>query len=88
MSQNKVKEIVLLPPIEVPIDEEILEEFEESGMSPLEALKKTKGDKKTDKPIISIDQQLNENLKLPSEEKKNKKKNDSTDSDTQITLDF
>ena len=52
MSQNKVKEIVLLPPIEVPIDEEILEEFEESGMSPLEALKKTKGDKKTDKPII------------------------------------
>ena len=51
----------------------MLEEFEESGMSPLEALKKSGDEKKPEKPIISIDQQLNKNIKLPSEEKKKKK---------------
>jgi topoisomerase-4 subunit A len=72
LSGEKIKEMILLPPEEVPIDEEILEEFEETGMSPLEALKKSTETKKVEKPIISIDQELNMSIKLPSEEKKNK----------------
>ncbi len=84
VSAEKIKEIMLMPPEEIPLEEEVLEEFEESGLSPLEALKKSTDDKK--KPIISIDQQLNENIKLPSEDKK--KKNDSGNADSQITLDF
>jgi topoisomerase-4 subunit A len=87
LSYSKVKEINLLPPVEVEIEEEVLDEFEESGMSPLEALKKnSSAEKKPEKPIISIDQQLNEEIKLPSEEKKKKKGGD--DSEQQITLEF
>ena len=64
-----------------------LEEFEESGMSPLEALKKsTAPEKPKEKNIISIDQKINADLKLPSEEKKKKKKTD--DDDAQGTLDL
>jgi topoisomerase-4 subunit A len=89
LSYSKVKEINLLPPEEVPIEEDVLEEFEESGLSPLEALKKnTIEEKKSEKPVISIDQQLNAELKLPSEEKKNKKKGKSGDDEKQITLDL
>jgi len=84
VSAEKIKEIMLMPAEEIPLEEEVLEEFEESGLSPLEALKKSTDEKK--KPIISIDQQLNENIKLPSEDKK--KKNDSGSADSQITLDF
>ncbi len=71
----KVKEINLLPSVEVAIDEEVLEEFEETGMSPLEAMKKAQepAKPKSEKNLLSIDQQLNEKLKLPSEEKKKKK---------------
>jgi topoisomerase-4 subunit A len=85
MSSEKIKEILLLPAEEVPLEEEVLEEFEESGLSPLEALKKAEAEKKKEKPIISIDQQLNENIKLPSEDKKKKTDNGG---DSQITLDF
>jgi topoisomerase-4 subunit A len=76
LSYSKVKEINLLPPVEVPIEEDVLEEFEESGLSPLEALKKltTAPEKSNEKAIISIDQMINAEIKLPSEEKKKKKK--------------
>jgi topoisomerase-4 subunit A len=84
MSSEKIKEILLLPAEEVPLEEEVLEEFEESGLSPLEALKKAEAEKKKEKPTISIDQQMNENIKLPSEDKK--KKNE--EGNSQITLDF
>jgi topoisomerase-4 subunit A len=88
LSYSKVKEINLLPPVEVPIDEEVLEEFEESGMSPLEALKKTTNpEKANEKPVISIDQMINAEIKLPSEEKKKKKKEDDGEEE-QGTLDF
>lgn len=88
LSYAKIKEINLLPPVEVPIDEEALEEFEESGMSPLEALKKsTTPDKPNEKPIISIDQMINAEIKLPSQEKK-KKKNDDDSEETQGSLEF
>ena len=88
LSYSKVKEINLLPPEETPIEEEILDEFEESGLSPLEALKKTTAEeKKIEKQSISIDQQLNQEIKLPSEEKKNKKKK-GDDDEKQITLDL
>lgn len=73
LSYSKVKEINLLPPVEVPIDEDVLEEFEESGMSPLEAIKKAQEPAK-DKNLISIDQQINQQIKLPSQEKKKKPK--------------
>ncbi|MES2397608.1 MAG: DNA gyrase/topoisomerase IV subunit A, partial [Bacteroidota bacterium] len=89
LSYSKVKEINLLPPVEVPIDEDVLEEFEESGMSPLEALKKsTTPEKPKEKNIISIDQMINADLKLPSEEKKKKKKTDEDDEEAQGTLDL
>ncbi len=88
LSYSKVKEINLLPPEETPIDEETLDEFEESGLSPLEALKKSNSEeKKIEKQNISIDQQLNEEIKLPSEEKKKKKKK-GDDDEKQIALDF
>ncbi|MFY9310755.1 MAG: DNA gyrase/topoisomerase IV subunit A [Bacteroidia bacterium] len=88
LSFSKVKEINLLPPVEVPIEEDVLEEFEESGMSPLEALKKANAPEKTnEKPVISIDQMINAEIKLPSEEKKKKKKADDSE-DTQGTLEF
>ncbi|MCE9539967.1 MAG: DNA gyrase/topoisomerase IV subunit A, partial [Bacteroidetes bacterium] len=89
LSYSKVKEINLLPPVEVPIDEDVLEEFEESGMSPLEALKKsTTPEKPKEKNVISIDQMINADLKLPSEEKKKKKKMGEDDEDSQGTLDL
>lgn len=72
LSYAKVKEMNLLPPVEVEIDEEVLEEFEESGLSPLEAIKKAQEPAK-DKNMISIDQQINAEIKLPSQEKKKKK---------------
>ena len=73
LSYAKVKDISLLPPVEVPIDEDVLDEFEESGMSPLEAIKKAQEPAK-DKNLISIDQQINQQIKLPSQEKKKKPK--------------
>ncbi len=73
LSYSKVKEINLLPPVEVPIDKDVLDEFEESGMSPLEAIKKAQEPVK-DKNLISIDQQINQQIKLPSQEKKKKPK--------------
>ncbi len=85
LSYSKVKEINLLAPVEVPIDEDVLEEFEESGMSPLEALKKTTIPEK-EKTVISIDQMINAEIKLPSEEKKKKKKSD--EEEAQGTLEF
>lgn len=87
LSYAKVKEIDLLPPVEVPIDEDTLEEFEESGMSPLEAIKKAQEPKK-EKPLISIDMQLNEQMKLPSEEKKKKKKGKDGGEELTINFDF
>jgi topoisomerase-4 subunit A len=88
LSYSKIKEINLLPPVEVPIEDDVLEEFEESGMSPLEALKKsTTPDKATEKNIISIDQMINAEIKLPSEEKKKKKKDDNSE-EAQGTLEF
>lgn len=88
LSYAKIKEINLLPPVEVPIEDDVLEEFEESGMSPLEALKKANTpEKTTEKNVISIDQMINAEIKLPSEEKKKKKKDDS-DPETQGTLEF
>jgi len=85
LSSEKIKDIALMPPEETPIDDAALEEFEESGLSPLEALKKSADPQKPKKPIISIDQQLNEKIKLPSEDKK--KKNEEG-GNSQITLDF
>lgn len=88
LSFSKVKEINLLPPVEVPIEDDVLEEFEESGMSPLEALKKANAPEKTnEKNVISIDQMINAEIKLPSEEKKKKKKDDDSE-ETQGTLEF
>ncbi|HRG38745.1 MAG TPA: hypothetical protein PK289_09450, partial [Bacteroidia bacterium] len=82
-------DIKLLPPVEVPIEEEMLEEFEESGLSPLEALKKsTAPEKKNEKNMLSIDQQINAEIKLPSEEKKKKKKSKDDDGEAQIELDL
>lgn len=85
LSYAKVKEINLLPPVEVHIEEDVLDEFEESGMSPLEAIKKAQEPVK-EKNILSIDQQINAEIKLPSEEKKKKKKG--TDDGKDLTLDF
>jgi topoisomerase-4 subunit A len=72
LSYSKVKEINLLPPEEVHIEEDVLDEFEESGLSPLEAIKKAQEPAK-EKNIISIDQMINAEIKLPSQEKKKKK---------------
>lgn len=89
LSYSKVKEINLLAPVEVPIDEDVLEEFEESGMSPLEALKKSSTpEKPKEKNVISIDQMINAEIILPSEEKKKKKKMGEDDEDSQGTLDL
>jgi len=85
LSYAKVKEINLLPPVEVHIEEDVLEEFEESGMSPLEAIKKAQEPIK-EKMTLSIDQQINAEIKLPSEEKKKKKKG--RDDGKDLTLDF
>lgn len=71
LSYAKVKDISLLPPVEIQIDD--IDEFEESGMSPLEAIKKAQEPAK-DKNLISIDQQINQQIKLPSQEKKKKPK--------------
>ncbi|OFY83481.1 MAG: DNA topoisomerase IV [Bacteroidetes bacterium RIFCSPLOWO2_12_FULL_35_15] len=86
LSFAKVKEINLLPAVEIPIDDDVVEEFEESGMSPIEALKKTQEPAK-EKSVISIDQMINAEIKLPSEEKKKKKKKED-DGEAQITLDL
>jgi len=88
LSFSKVKEINLLVPDEVHIDEEMLDEFDETGLSPLEAIKKNKEAEKPkpEKNLLSIDQQLNEKMKLPSEEKKKKKKGKGKDGDSQITM--
>lgn len=89
LSYSKVKELNLLPAVEVPIEEDVLEEFEESGMSPLEALKKsTNPEKPKEKNVISIDQMINADLILPSEEKKKKKKANEEDGEAQGTLEF
>ncbi len=85
LSYAKVKEINLLPPVEVPIEEELVEEFEESGASPIEALKKAQ-EPAREKPVISIDQQINAEIKLPSQEKKKKKKTKGKDGDPQTTM--
>ncbi|MEO6902915.1 MAG: DNA gyrase/topoisomerase IV subunit A [Bacteroidia bacterium] len=87
LTYGKVKEINLLPAVEVAIEEEMLEEFEESSMSPLEALKKTTATDKNEKSIISIDQKINAEIKLPSSESKKKKKKDD-DEESQIELDL
>ena len=71
LSYSKVKEINLLPPLEVHIEEDVLDEFEESGLSPLEAIKKAQEPAK-EKNVISIDQMINAEIKLPSQEKKKK----------------
>lgn len=87
LSYAKVKEINLLPPAEVPIDKEMLEEFEESGLSPLEAIKKAQ-EPAREKPVLSIDQMINAEIRLPSEEKKKKKKKDDEDGEqTTLNLD-
>lgn len=89
LAYSKVKEINLLAPVEVPIDEDVLDEFEESGMSPLEALKKSAiPEKSREKTMVSIDHLINEDLILPSEEKKKKKKTDGDDEESQGTLNF
>jgi topoisomerase-4 subunit A len=85
LSYAKVKEINLLPPVEVHIEEDVLEEFEESGMSPLEAIKKAQEPVK-EKNMLSIDQMINAEIKLPSEEKKKRKKG--KDDGKDLTLDF
>ncbi|MCX6295326.1 MAG: DNA gyrase/topoisomerase IV subunit A [Bacteroidetes bacterium] len=85
LSYSKVKEINLLPPEEVHIEEDVLDEFEESGMSPLEAIKKAQEPTK-EKNIISIDQMINAEIKLPSQEKKKKKKGKGDGKD--LKLDF
>ena len=88
LSYSKVKEINLLPPVEVHIEEEVLDEFEESGMSPLEAIKKAQEPAK-EKNIISIDQMINAEIKLPSQEKKKKKKKGEGDgAGRDLKLDF
>jgi topoisomerase-4 subunit A len=87
LSYSKVKEINLLPPVEVHIEEEVLDEFEESGMSPLEAIKKAQEPAK-EKNIISIDQMINAEIKLPSQEKKKKKKGDGDGEGKDLKLDF
>jgi topoisomerase-4 subunit A len=86
LSYAKVKEINLLPPVEVPIDEEVLDEFEESGMSPLEAIKKKEAPK--EKNMLSIDQQINDQIKLPSQEKKKKGKDGKKGEGGELKLDF
>ncbi|HSH66465.1 MAG TPA: DNA gyrase/topoisomerase IV subunit A, partial [Bacteroidia bacterium] len=89
LSFSKVKDIKLLPPVEIPIEDEVLEEFEESGLSPLEALKKSAApEKKNEKNMLSIDQQINAEIKLPSEEKKNKKKGKTGEGEAQIELEL
>lgn len=86
LSYAKVKEINLLPPVEVPIEEDVLDEFEESGMSPLEAIKRAQEPPK-EKNVLSIDQMINAEIKLPSQEKKKKpKKGDEGGKD--LKLDF
>jgi topoisomerase IV subunit A len=85
LSYAKVKEINLLPPVEVHIEEDVLEEFEESGMSPLEAIKKAQEPAK-EKNMLSIDQMINAEIKLPSEEKKKRKKG--KDDGKDLTLEF
>jgi topoisomerase-4 subunit A len=87
LSYSKVKEINLLPPLEVHIEEDVLDEFEESGMSPLEAIKKAQEPAK-EKNIISIDQMINAEIKLPSQEKKKKKKGDGDGAGKDLKLDF
>lgn len=88
LSYSKVKEINLLPPVEVHIEEDVLDEFEESGMSPLEAIKKAQEPAK-EKNIISIDQMINAEIKLPSQEKKKKKKKGEGDgAGRDLKLDF
>jgi topoisomerase-4 subunit A len=88
LSFGKVKEINLLPPLEVPIDEKALEEFEESGISPLEAIKISTEEPKQ-KTVLSIDHELNAKIKLPSEIKKKKKfPTRKEDEENQGTLDL
>ena len=87
LSYSKLKEVTLLPPVEVPIDDDVLDEFEESGLSPLEALKKsTAPEKKNEKNILSIDQLINAEIKLPSAENKKKKSMDDGESQTELDL--
>jgi topoisomerase-4 subunit A len=89
LSYAKIKDIKLLDPVEVQIEEDVLDEFEESGLSPLEALKKSTTPEKTkEKPHISIDHEINAELKLPSEEKKKHKKSEDDNDDGQITMDL
>ncbi len=85
LSYSKVKEINLLPPVEIAIDDDVLDEFEESGLSPLEAIKKAQEPAK-EKNLRSIDQMINEEIKLPSQEKKKKKKG--KDDGKDLKLDF
>ena len=85
LSYSKVKEINLLPPLEVHIEEDVLDEFEESGLSPLEAIKKAQEPAK-EKNVISIDQMINAEIKLPSQEKKKKKKEKDGGKDLKLDL--
>lgn len=86
LSYSKVKDIVLLPPVEVEIEEDLQDEFEESGLSPLEAIKKAQEPQK-EKNVISIDQMINAEIKLPSQEKKKKKGKDG-EGGGELKLDF
>ncbi|MFL5762707.1 MAG: DNA gyrase/topoisomerase IV subunit A [Bacteroidia bacterium] len=80
----KVKEVTLLPPVEIHIDD--VDEFEESGLSPLEAIKRKEPPK--DKNMLSIDQQINDQIKLPSQEKKGKKGKGGKGKGGALKLDF
>lgn len=87
LSYRKVKGIELLPPVEVDIEEDVLDEFEESGLSPLEAIKKDKEKEEAkEKTTLSIDHKLNSDIELPSKQKK--KKGTGGDSPSQISMDL
>ncbi|HVA97337.1 MAG TPA: DNA gyrase/topoisomerase IV subunit A [Bacteroidia bacterium] len=74
VSNGKIKEINLLPPEEIPLDEET-ENFEESGLSPVEELRQT----------VAQDESVETPPEKPS--KKSKKKTDE-DKLNQMTLGF
>lgn len=54
LSNNKIKEIKLLPPVEMEIDEQVVEEFEESGLSPMDELRKVIKGEDEDEPLKPV----------------------------------